>query len=138
MRFSLSVGAPQVRFTVFYIILQSIPSSSVILHWDRHSVIPSVLISTLPFHAALYTAISAPLSWGLELLNSHWHTLVWIVAPIFNSALCSPTFPFSALLHWDRSLQSPSVLICKDSVLHILDWVLPCLDWCCFTSFRTC
>ena len=43
-RSSIPVGAPQPRFTLFYILPQSIPPLLVLLRWDRHSMIPSVLI----------------------------------------------------------------------------------------------
>ena len=43
-RSSIPVGAPQPRFTLFYILLQSIPPFSVLLCCDWHSIIPSFLI----------------------------------------------------------------------------------------------
>jgi hypothetical protein len=68
---SARIGAPHPRFTLFYLLQQSIPPLSALLRRDRHSLIPSVLIRAPLFHSALDTPISALLSprWGL--LNSH-------------------------------------------------------------------
>ena len=96
---SIPVGTPQPRFTLFYILPQSIPPLSVLLHLDRDSSIPSVLISSPRFVSVLHTPISAVLRAGYNLLDSHWHSLVRIFAPILESALVThpPPFPCCAV-----------------------------------------
>jgi len=96
---SIPVGTPQPRFTLFYILPQSIPPLSVLLHLDRDSSIPSVLISSPQFVSVLHTPISAVLRAGYNLLDSHWRSLVRIFAPILESALVThpPPFPCCAV-----------------------------------------
>jgi hypothetical protein len=112
----IPIGATQHIFTLSYILQQSIPSLSVLLLSDSPSLHASVLIKLCLSGRTIYTTISALLILGWELLISHCYTNIG-----FKAAYTPSTF--SALLHWQSTHQSPSVLLN--------------LDWHCFMSFHT-
>ena len=89
--FSIPVGPPHPRFTMFYLFPQSIRPLSALLRRDRHSLIPSVLIRAPLFHSALDTPISVLLSLRWALLNSHRRSYI-------GFRTLYPLSPFSALL----------------------------------------
>jgi len=62
--------------SLFYIFPQAIPTLSALLHSNRHSLIPSVLIRTPPLYSALCALISVLPSRRLGPLDSHWSTSV--------------------------------------------------------------
>jgi len=106
-------------------VIKSTPEATALIN---HTVVGS-LISHLCHISA---GIGVP-QFPLALLSLHWcssmsfraprlamgapplppRLLVWIVAHIFHS-IFSPSPFFSALLHWDCTRQSPSVLLCQD------------------------
>jgi len=96
---SIPVGTSQPRLTFFCFIAQSIASLSVLPHWDRYSLIPTVWIGTAPYHFVLYTPSCSLLGWRLKLPNCHQYSSAWNNAPIFHSELLIPPTPiFKAAL----------------------------------------
>jgi len=89
---------------VLYIVQQSIPPFSALLCRDRHISIPSVLIGAVLFQSAICTLISAVLILGWELLNFHLRSKIGFYTPY-------PPTHIAALLCWESSPQSPSVLL---------------------------
>ena len=101
---SLPISTPQPRFTLFYFTPQSIPLLSSLLHWDRHSLISTVLIGTPLFHFVVLSLrcellhSHRHLSAGIALLNPHQYSSAWAGTPLIHSALLTPPPPLSVLL----------------------------------------
>ena len=125
-RSSIPVGAPSARLALFYCIPHSIPLST-LLNSCRCSI---AMIDTLPFHSALSSPpLSAP-------LNSHRHTLVWIVISILNSALLTPTPP-PPFRHSSASTGTPQSLSALLSLDLALFFILHSFNTFCVLLFST-
>jgi hypothetical protein len=80
-RSSIPISASHHRFTLFYILSQSILPLSALLRRDRHSFIPFGLIRAPLFHSMLDTPISALFSLRRVLLNCHQHSYIGFRTP---------------------------------------------------------